>query len=75
MFLKNILSHPNTNIYLYKQASNFDIIILPRMERRKLIMNYETYKEALIEKIIELLKRCNDISLLDLIHKLLEKSM
>lgn len=38
-------------------------------------MNYETHKEALIEKIIELLKGCDDISLLDLIHKLLKKSM
>ena len=38
-------------------------------------MKHETYKEALIEKIIERLKRCNDISLLDLIHKLLIKSM
>lgn len=38
-------------------------------------MNYETHKEVLINKIIERLKRCNDISLLDLIHKLLEKSI
>ena len=38
-------------------------------------MEHKTYKEALIKKIVELLKRCNDISLLDLIHKLLEKSM
>ena len=38
-------------------------------------MQHKTYKEALIKKIIELLKRCNDISLLDLIKKLLEKSM
>ena len=45
------------------------------MERRKLIMNHETFKEALLEKIIKLLKECNDISLLDLILKLLKKSM
>lgn len=38
-------------------------------------MKYETYKEALINQIIELLKRCNDVSLLDLIRKLLEKSL
>ncbi len=38
-------------------------------------MKYESYKEALINKIIKLLKQCDDISLLDLIHKLLEKSM
>ena len=38
-------------------------------------MKHETFKEALIEKIIKLLKQCNDISLLDLIHKLLKKSM
>ena len=38
-------------------------------------MNYETYKETLIVEIIELLKICNDISLLDLIKKLLEKSI
>ncbi len=38
-------------------------------------MKHETYKEALILEIIELLKKCNDISLLDLIRKLLKKSM
>lgn len=38
-------------------------------------MKHEIYKEALINKIIELIKRCNDISLLDLILKLLEKSV
>ena len=38
-------------------------------------MNYETYKETLIDKIANLLRECNDISLLDLILKLLEKSM
>ena len=37
-------------------------------------MNYETYKETLIDEIINLLKECNDISLLDLIRKLLKKS-
>lgn len=31
-------------------------------------------KEKYIEKIIELLRRCNDIPLLDLIFKLLQKS-
>ena len=38
-------------------------------------MEHQTYKEALIKKIIDLLKQCNDISLLDLIHKLLDKSV
>lgn len=38
-------------------------------------MKHQEIKEALIEKIIDLLKRCNDISLLDLILKLLEKGM
>ena len=32
-------------------------------------------KEEYIEKITELLKACNDIPLLDLIHKLLAKSL
>lgn len=38
-------------------------------------MQYETHKEALINEINELLRKCKDISLLDLIHKLLKKSM
>ena len=38
-------------------------------------MQHNELKEALIGKITDLLKRCNDISLLDLILKLLEKSM
>ena len=38
-------------------------------------MKHETYKETLINEIFNLLNRCNDISLLDLIHKLLEKSI
>jgi hypothetical protein len=38
-------------------------------------MKHETFKEALINKIVKRLKQCNDISLLDLIYKLLEKSM
>ena len=38
-------------------------------------MNYETYKEAIIEEIVVLLRKCNDISLLDLIRKLLKKSI
>lgn len=29
------------------------------------------HKDALIEKIVDLLKQCNDISLLDFIYKLL----
>lgn len=32
-------------------------------------------KETLIEEIVKLLGRCNDISLLDLILRLLKKSM
>ena len=32
-------------------------------------------KEEYIKKIVALLDKCNDISLLDLIHKLLKKSM
>lgn len=68
------------NIYLYKYSFVFVKIYLPLQrfapdERRKLIMKHETYKEALILEIIELLKKCNDISLLDLIRKLLKKSM
>ena len=35
----------------------------------------EETKSQYIESIIELLKQCNDISLLDLIHKLLKKSI
>lgn len=35
----------------------------------------ENIKSQYIEAIIELLKQCNDISLLDLIHKLLKKSI
>lgn len=35
----------------------------------------ETMKESYVNRIIELLNRCNDISLLDLIQKLLEKSI
>lgn len=38
-------------------------------------MKHQEIKEALVEKIIARLKRCNDISLLDLILKLLNKSM
>lgn len=38
-------------------------------------MKHETYKEALILDIIKHLNKCNDISLLDLIQKLLKKSM
>jgi len=32
-------------------------------------------KEQYIEKIVELLEKCNDISLLDLVYKLLNKSV
>ena len=35
----------------------------------------KTIKSQYIEVIIELLWKCNDISLLDLIHKLLKKSI
>ena len=38
-------------------------------------MKHQEFKEALVEKIIDRLKQCNDISLLDLILKLLDKSM
>ena len=54
--------------------------MLPRMKGEKL-MDYtfetkeETIKSQYIEAIIKLLKECNDISLLDLIHKLLKKSI
>lgn len=37
--------------------------------------NYTKMKEAYIIDIINLLTKCNDISLLDLIKKLLEKSI
>lgn len=37
--------------------------------------NEEEIKAKYIKAIIKLLKRCNDISLLDLIHKLLKKSI
>ena len=54
---------------------------MPRMKGVKL-MNYaietkevEEIKSHYIESINELLKQCNDISLLDLIHKLLKKSI
>ena len=53
---------------------------MPRMKGVKL-MNYtietneEEIKAKYINEIIKLLKRCNDISLLDLIHKLLKKSI
>lgn len=35
----------------------------------------EKIKSQYIKEIIKLLEQCNDISLLDLIHKLLKKSM
>ena len=35
----------------------------------------QKYKETLIGRIIELLKQCNDIGLLAIILKLLEKGM
>ena len=35
----------------------------------------ETLKESYIKSIVALLEKCNDISLLDLIKKLLEKSI
>ena len=35
----------------------------------------QKYKETLLRKIVDRLERCNDLSLLDLILKLLEKSM
>lgn len=39
------------------------------------ILTPDKAKELLIRNIISLLNMCNDISLLDLIHKLLEKSI
>ena len=38
-------------------------------------MTHETFKENLVKEIIELINKCNDISLLDLIQKLLKKSV
>jgi len=38
-------------------------------------MNHETFKENLVKEIIELIDKCNDISLLDLIRQLLKKSI
>ena len=35
----------------------------------------QKHKDDLIEKIVDLLKQCNDISLLDLIFRLLKKSV
>ena len=35
----------------------------------------ETLKESYIKSIVELLNKCNDISLLDLIERLLKKSV
>ena len=32
-------------------------------------------KEAIIKGIVDLLEKCNDLPLLDLIHKLLERSL
>lgn len=75
-----------SNTCLYKYADTFVIISLqpinrlPRMKGEKL-MNYtietkeENIKAQYIEAIIKLLNKCNDISLLDLIHKLLKKSV
>ena len=37
--------------------------------------NYIKLKETYIKDIIKLMKKCDDISLLDLISKLLEKSI
>ena len=37
--------------------------------------DYSKLKETYINDIIKLLEKCNDISLLDLIKKLLEKSV
>lgn len=37
--------------------------------------DYNTLKDSYINNIIKLLRKCNDISLLDLIQKLLEKSI
>lgn len=35
----------------------------------------QNFKETLVKKIIARIEQCNDLSLLDLILKLLEKSM
>ena len=37
--------------------------------------NYNELKETYIENITNFLRKCNDISLLDFIQKLLEKSV
>jgi len=43
-------------------------LFLPRLERRSPKM-----KEEYIQAITELLKKCNDLSILDLIYQLLKK--
>lgn len=53
---------------------------MPRNRKEKLMeqdytLTQDELKESYIDAIITLLKKCNDISLLDLIKKLLEKSM
>ena len=37
--------------------------------------NFDKLKEYYIESIVKMLNNCNDISLIDLIKKLLEKSI
>lgn len=43
-------------------------------DERRVLME-QKYMETLIEQVVDLLERCNDLSLIDLILKLLEKSM
>ena len=49
---------------------------MPRMRKETLMeQDYTKLKEYYIEAIIKMLKQCDDISFLDLIKKLLEKSV
>ena len=45
------------------------------MEKTKESLDLEQARELLIRNITFCLRKCNDISLLDLIHKLLKKSI
>jgi hypothetical protein len=45
------------------------------MEKTKESLDLEQERELLIRNITFCLRKCNDISLLDLIHKLLKKSI
>lgn len=55
------------------------VMLLSRMSRNRketiMEQDYTKLKEFYINAIIKMLNNCNDISLLDLIKKLLEKSV